>query len=151
MADDYYTLCSPHSEEEFIRYYQFRWQQLRKPLNLSPGSEQDDCESQAYHRMAVTKDQTIIGVGRIHLDSLATAQIRFMAIDSKYQRRQIGSQLLIDLLQYAQTAGVKTCWLNARADACDFYQAHGFNIEHEIDSLLNIPHYRMQKSISLSI
>jgi ribosomal protein S18 acetylase RimI-like enzyme len=151
VADDFYTLCSPQNEEEFTRYYQFRWQQLRKPLNLPQGSEQDDFESQAYHCMAVKKDQTIIGVGRLHLDSTTTAQIRFMAIDRHYQRRQIGSQLLKNLLQYAQTAGVKTCWLNARADACDFYRAHGFSVEREIESVLNIPHYRMQKSLSLSI
>lgn len=147
MTEDFYTLCSPHTEEEFARYYQFRWQQLRQPLNLPIGSEKDDLESQSYHRMAVIEDHAIVGVGRIHLDSPLTAQVRFMAIDSRYQLRHIGSQLLNDLLRYAKKSGANMCWLNARAGACDFYLAQGFIVESEIDSLLNIPHYRMKKSL----
>lgn len=147
MTEDFYTLCSPHTEEEFARYYQFRWQHLRQPLNLPLGSEQDESESQAYHRMVLLDDQTIIGIGRIHMDTPHTAQVRFMAIHSNYQRRHIGSLLLADLLLQAKNRGAELCWLNARETACAFYQSQGFTVASRTGSLLNIPHFRMQKRL----
>lgn len=146
MAEHCFKLCAPVSEEEFTRYFQFRWQQLRQPLQLPLGSEQDALDPQAYHCMAVTTDRTIIGVGRIHLDTPITAQVRFMAVHASYQRRQVGSLILEELLLYAKSVGAKTCWLNARASARDFYQAQGFSVVGEIDSLLGIPHFRMEKA-----
>lgn len=148
MSEQFYRLSTPVSAEEFTHYFQFRWQQLRQPLNLPSGSEQDSLELQAHHCMAVTEDHTIIGVGRVHLDTSISAQVRFMAIHSNFQRRQIGSQILVNLLSYAKSAGAKSCWLNARASACKFYQSHGFMIIDEVDSSLNVPHFRMEKKLN---
>jgi len=147
-AECRFKLYSPESEEEFARYFQFRWQQLRQPLNLPVGSEQDALESHAYHCMAVTEDHTIIAVGRIHFDSELAAQVRFMAVHPSYQRRQVGKQVLDDLLNYAKNASAKTCWLNARASAIHFYEAQGFVVLDEVNTQLDIPHYRMEKTLN---
>lgn len=147
MTEISYTLSSPVTDDDFARYFYFRWQQLREPLNLPSGSEKDQLDSQAYQRMALLSDRTIIGVGRIHLDTPGSAQLRYMAIDSNFQRCGIGSRLLSDLLLHAKKAGAELCWLNARETACTFYQSQGFTLLHAIDSSLNIPHYKMQKHL----
>ena len=36
-----YHLRVPQTEEELERYYQFRWEMLRKPLHQPKGSERD--------------------------------------------------------------------------------------------------------------
>ena len=76
MEKQIFTLTKPKSAVEFERYYQFRWQQLRAPLNLPLGSEKDECELKAFHSMALATDNSIIGVGRIHLDAANIMRIR---------------------------------------------------------------------------
>ena len=144
-----YRLTSPQTEKEFADYFQFRWQQLRKPLNLPPGSERDEYETQAIHRMAVTPKQQIIGVGRIHFDSAQTMRIRYMAVAEAFQRKGIGHSLLTTLLEVAVAKGAQICWLKSRDDACPFYTRHGFIVTDDIDSNLPIKHLRMEKKLQL--
>lgn len=142
-----FTTTSPVTDEEFDRYYQFRWQQLRQPLQFPLGSERDQYEADAYHRMALDQNNQIIGVGRIHLQSKTHAQIRYMATTSAMQRHGVGSAILIDLLEYAAQQNIKICWLKSRASVCAFYQTHGFEITGPAESELPIPHVRMEKPL----
>ena len=109
-----FTVTSPATNEEFDRYYKFRWQQLRQPLQLPLGSERDQFEAEAFHRMALDQDNQIIGVGRIHLQNKTHAQIRYMATAAGMQRHGVGSAILIDLLAYAAEQNIKICWLKSR-------------------------------------
>ena len=140
-------LLSPRTPEEFKSYYNFRWQQLRQPLNLPPGSEQDDYEADAYHCMAMSPDHKILGVGRINLHAPRVMRIRYMAIDKNVQGRGVGSAILNRLLDYAKTQDAELCWLNARQQACGFYQQHKFAIVGKAETDLQIPHFRMEKYI----
>ncbi|MEM7304694.1 MAG: GNAT family N-acetyltransferase [Pseudomonadota bacterium] len=142
-----FSIIHPQSAEEFKDYFHFRWQQLRQPLGLPPGSEQDQDESQSFHCMAVTDDLKIIGVGRIHQPSAGVMRIRFMAIDECVRGMGVGSALLKNLLEYASLNEAELCWLNARESACRFYQKHGFDIIEKTDTDLNIPHFRMEKRL----
>ena len=46
-----YHLRVPQTEEELERYYQFRWEMLRKPLHQPKGSERDAWDAMAHHQM----------------------------------------------------------------------------------------------------
>lgn len=140
-----YLLQQPRTTAEFKSYYHFRWQQLRQPLGMPPGSEQDKNEADAFHCMAVYPDQTIIGVGRINRESSSIMRIRYMAIDKNVQGMGVGSAILNRLLEYAKSQNAQLCWLNARQEACEFYQKHGFEVTEEADTDLQIPHFRMEK------
>ena len=142
-----FTLTSPLTDEDFEQYYQFRWQQLRQPLQFPLGSERDEYEADAYHRMALDEGRRIIGVGRIHFPDKSSAQIRFMATAPAMQRRGVGSAILNDLLQYAAQQNFKTCWLKSRESVSAFYQTHGFEITGPAESELPVQHVRMEKQL----
>ncbi len=142
-----FTLTSPRTDQEFDRYYRFRWQQLRQPLQFSPGSERDEYEAAAYHCMALDQNHQIIGVGRIHFPDESQAQIRYMATAPAVQGQGVGSAILIDLLNYAAQQNIKTCWLKSREAVCDFYKKHGFEITGPVESELPVAHVRMEKRL----
>lgn len=143
-----FTITSPVTAEDFERYYLFRWQQLRQPLHYPPGSERDAREASAYHCMALDENDSIIGVGRIHLEHSQRAQIRYMATAPELRRRGVGSAILTDLLEYASSRNIELCWLKARTSVCAFYSAHGFTVTGPAESELPIPHVRMEKRLA---
>ena len=75
-----FTLASPKSADDFERFYLFRWQQLRQPLNLPLGSERDSLDTQSFHCMALYKQNSIIGVGTIQPTDSVAMRIRYMAV-----------------------------------------------------------------------
>ena len=95
--------------------------------------------------MALNASDDIIGVGRIHVDSVNSAQIRFMAVAPAYQRHGVGSKILHDLYKFAQVSNVQKIWLKARTDASNFYLKLGYEIRQEVESDLMIPHVLMEK------
>ena len=98
-----YTLSSPVTKEEYKQYFEFRWEQLRKPLQLARGTEQDEFEAQAFHCMAVTKEKRIVAVGRIHFDKAQSARIRYMATAEPFRNHGIGGAILERLVVYAES------------------------------------------------
>ena len=137
---------SPRTKEEFENYYNFRWKQLRKPLGLERGSEQDELEKSAFH-IAAFDNNYLIGVGRIQLEQNSLARIRFMAVEPRFRNRGIGSKLLRTLEKYALSNNINTCWLLAREEAVPFYEKNNYEISGTANSELQIPHLRMQKVI----
>ena len=140
-----FILRSPQSPEEFDKYFHFRWQHLRQPLNLPLGSEQDEDEQKSFHCMAIMPDKKIIGVGRINADSSDSMRIRYMAVDQSVQGTGVGSAILRKLIEHAKEQHTKRCWLKAREQACDFYLKQGFAIQGGIESQLPVPHFLMEK------
>jgi len=117
---------TPTNQQDFDNYYQFRWKMLRQPWQQPLGSEQDELEQQAVHRMVLNEKQQVIAVGRLHKVSQTQAKIRYMAVDSNCQGQGLGRQI-VDALEYeASKQGVSEITLNAREDAEDFYQKLGY-------------------------
>ena len=74
-----YHLRVPQTEEELERYYQFRWEMLRKPLHQPKGSERDAWDAMAHHQMVVDEEGNLVAVGRLYINADNEASIRFMA------------------------------------------------------------------------
>ena len=147
MQSIHYTLGAPKTSEEFAQYFEFRWEQLRKPLGLAKDSEQDELELQSFHCMARNQATEIIAVGRIHFDGEKSSRIRYMAVAESYRNNGIGGAILKVLVDYAQTRGAHLVWLKARESAIQFYAQHGFDQIDQIDSDLTIPHVRMEMKL----
>ena len=85
---------SPITKQEFADYYEFRWEQLRKPLGMPLGSERDHLEEQAHHCMAM---QTNNKVSRCWKNSRCLLkkimQIRYMAVAGEFQKQGVGALL----------------------------------------------------------
>ena len=142
-------IASPSCEAEFEAYYELRWKLLRFPWNRPRGSEQDDRENDSIHLMAVTEYATVVGVGRLHFNSISEAQIRYMGVLPARQRQGIGTRILAALEDRAQQLGASVIRLNARETALGFYLRHGYSPTGAGKMLFNrIAHVRMKKGLT---
>jgi thioesterase domain-containing protein len=144
------TLRSPKTVEELTQYYQLRWQILRKPWGQKQGSEQDEYEKQAIHKMVINDQGEVLAVGRLEKAAKYQGQIRFMAVSEKAQGQGLGQQIVNDLEQQASQLGLKEIILNARESAIGFYQNLGYKKIGFSHTLFDkIKHYSMVKQLSV--
>ena len=138
-------IVDPKKGPMYEDYLYLRWLLLRKPLGGERGSELDDMESVSYHRAIVSKDNDIIGVGRVHfVDSFA--QIRYMGVKHSHSRMGYGTKLLHTLEKIVSNHCINKIFLNSRINAIDFYQKNGYSkIKRVEPSFGDIIHYRMEK------
>ena len=121
---------------------------LRKPLDLPPGSEQDELEESSFH-IAAYDGSKVIGVGRMHIETDHNARVRYMAVHNDYQKQGIGSTILKKLEQFAKKNEAQTCWLYARENAISFYLNNGYKIKgNGISELIGLKHERMEKLLN---
>ena len=143
------TLRAPNTADEFLQYYQLRWQILRKPWQQAQGSEQDDQERYAIHRMILDEQSQVLAVGRLEKVTNKQGQIRFMAVDDKAQRQGLGQQIISELELQASKLGMTEICLNARDNALGFYQKLGYeNIGYSHTLFDEVKHYRMIKKLT---
>lgn len=142
-----WTLRTPRTPAALAAYYDLRWRVLRQPWNQPRGSEQDEREPTATHVMAVTGDQTVIGVARLHGVDALTGQIRFMAVDPAWERQGIASALLHHLVAVARDQGLTELVLNARATAVGFYTRHSFVDAGAAPPVVGVLHRRMWRPL----
>jgi len=141
-------ITEPASAEEFEQYYELRWKILRAPWNQVRGSERDDDDKSSTHLMVLDKNSRLIGVGRLHFNSIREAQIRYMAIDVPEQRKGIGTHLLRALETRAIEHGASRITLDARETALGFYRKQGYSTQDPGHTLFNsIAHVKMIKAL----
>ncbi len=139
-----FDIRPPNGENELQQYFEFRWEQLRKPLGFKQGSEQDEFEEHSF-QMAAFKKKKIIGVGRLQINSDSTARIRYMAVEKTFRKQRIGSTILENLESFALDSKVTNCWLLARETAIIFILKNNYKIIESAETELPVPQVRMQK------
>ena len=143
-----FLINSPKSKSDFDSYYYLRWKILRKPHNQKIGSEKDSKELDSYHVMASTINGELIGVGRIHKENNIKAQIRYMAVEKDYRKKNVGILMLNKLENYAIGQSIETIYLNSRESALKFYIKNGYKIIKKSHVLFgNLQHWLMIKNI----
>jgi len=141
-------ITEPATAKEFEHYYDLRWKILRAPWNQPRGSERVTDDETSTHLMALDDNNTLIGVGRLHFNSIREAQIRFMAIDLPEQRKGVGTRLLQALEARAIEHGASSITLDARETAMGFYRKQGYNPQGPGHTLFNsIAHVKMTKEL----
>lgn len=144
------TLRAPKTSEEFLQYYQLRWKILRQPWQQPLGSEQDEQEQYAVHRMIIDEQSNVLAVGRLEKVTDAQGQIRFMAVDDNMKGQGLGQQVVMALEQQASILGMTEITLNAREQAVGFYQKLGYEKQRYSHTLYDeIKHYTMTKKIAV--
>ncbi len=144
-----YHLRVPQTAEELDRYYQFRWEMLRKPLHQPKGSERDAYDALAHHQMVVDENDNPVAIGRLYINADNEASIRFMAVDPAVQDKGLGTLVAMTLESVARQEGVKRVVCSAREDAVAFFAKLGFVNQGEITTPQTTPvrHYLMIKPI----
>ena len=139
-------IIEPSTPDEFQHYYGLRWKILRAPWKQPRGSEQDELEHSSSHLMVIDNHEVVIGVGRLHFNSICEAQIRYMAVALAQQRKGVGLLLLNALERRAVDLGAARIVLDARENALRFYRKQGYEVEGPGHTLFNsIPHVKMKK------
>jgi ribosomal protein S18 acetylase RimI-like enzyme len=137
---------APESAADWENYFDLRWRVLRAAWDQPRGSEKDDRDAESQHLMILGLDSRALAVGRLHFNTSAEAQIRFMAVDPQAQGRGLGSTILEEFECRARAAGATSIVLNARAPAQRFYERHGFVVVGPAETLFqNLKHARMGK------
>jgi predicted GNAT family N-acyltransferase len=141
-------LIEPASSAEFERYYQLRWKILRAPWGQPPGSERDALDATSTHVMVVDAGKAVLGVGRLHFNSISEAQIRYMAVDVGQQRRGIGTLIMKTLETRGAALGASRIVLDARETALGFYCKQGYKTTGPGHMLFDrIAHVKMSKNL----
>jgi predicted GNAT family N-acyltransferase len=139
-------LVSPQSQGEWDGYFDLRWRVLRAPWQQPRGSEKDDIEAESQHLMIAGKDSRPLAIGRLHFNTPAEAQVRFMAVDPSAQGHGLGGKILQECERRARVGGAKSIVLNAREDAQGFYLKHGFVVIGPAPTIFDaVKHVRMRK------
>ena len=139
-------ITQPKSPEDFERYYDLRWRLLREPWKQPRGSEKDELEERALHIMVCKVDRIPVAVGRAHFNTDVEAQIRFMAVEPRYQKSGLGTVVLKRLEEDVRHLGAKYVILHSRDSAIAFYEKNGYKIISPSHTLFEtIPHFLMKK------
>ena len=106
-------------------------------------------EEDSYHLMVVDFAGQVIGVARLHLNTPRQAQIRYMAVETREQRKGIGKMLLLALEAKAVEWGADEIIFDARANVAGFYKRYGYVTLAPGHTLFNsVRHYKMHKYIN---
>ena len=143
-------IIEPTTSEEFKKYYNLRYEILRKPWGQPPGSERDEGEETSIHRMIINKKTgNALAVGRLQFNSIHEAQIRYMAVADDLQGKGLGSQIISALEDVAQGKGIQRIILSARENALQFYKNNGYEIMKKTHLLFDeIQHWLMEKELT---
>ena len=142
-----YSIKSPENKEEWENYLMFRWEILRKPLGMSKDSLSDSIEDKSFHLMGIDDEEKVIASGRVHFNCENEAQIRYMAVDDSFKRKGVGTEIVKELENYAQSKGANIMILNARENAISFYLSLGYEEVGPYQSDTGIPHKTMKKNL----
>ena len=143
------NIIEPESPEEFRKYYNLRYEILRKPWGQPLGSERDEKEVTSIHRMIIDdKTGEALAVGRLQFNSKDEGQIRYMAVSDDFQGQGLGSQIISTLEDVSRKNGNNWMILSARENALQFYKNNGYVIMEKTHLLFGeIQHWLMQKQI----
>ena len=143
-------IIEPATSEEFKKYYNLRYEVLRKPWLQPKGSERDEEEETSLHRMIIDEPNgKAVAVGRLQFNSIEEAQIRYMAVSDDYQGMGYGSKIVKVLDNIAREKGSRKIILQSRENAVKFYEKNGYKIIEKSHLLFDeIQHWLMEKELS---
>src|SRR5436190_13389160 len=121
-----YKLIEPQTPDELDKYYQLRWEVLRRDWNRPKGSEKDDGEEGAIHAMIIDENDQAIAVCRLQLPDKTTGQIRSMGVKAEDRGKGYGSIIISYLEHSAKAKGIDKIFLDARDNAVPFYERMGY-------------------------
>ena len=142
-----FILRSPKTVSDFQKYYDLRWEILRKPWNQPKGSERDPSDNKSYHILTEI-DGDIVGIGCVQLFEDGVGRIRFMAVADGYQKQGIGQAIVYKLENYAAQQRWTKIRLWARESAITFYKNIGYEIVGDGYTIFDVIHHKvMEKKI----
>ena len=141
-------IAKPETPDQLEEYFDLRWRELRAPWNQPQGSERDELEESADHVTARDENGRLLGIGRLHLNRGAEAQIRYMATEEHARGRGVGRGVVKELERLARAHGARRIVLNARLSVVGFYEHLGYSVTGSGPTMFDeVDHVRMEKRL----
>jgi histone acetyltransferase (RNA polymerase elongator complex component) len=135
-----------YHSEEYQRLLDFRFNNLRKPLNLEWSKEDLLNENKQIH-FALKTQSEIIGSFCLKKINCSTIRLRQMAIEKKFQKQGYGSSILKFTEKFAIKNNYKKIIIIARLSALDFYKKNFFKTSGNIFTDVTVSSINMYKKI----
>jgi predicted GNAT family N-acyltransferase len=141
-----FTISEPITADELEKYYQLRYEILRKPWGQPESTTKDEWEKNSIHVLMTDDTETAIAVGRLQLNNREEGQIRSMAVRTEFQGQGLGTRIIEFIEEKAKENKIKIIVLDARENAVKFYEHHGYSVIGDSYLLFGvIKHFRMSK------
>ncbi len=132
---------------EYDETVALRYKILRLPLGLEFTEEQLAAEYADFHLAAYSEAWILRGCLVLTSKNDKVLKMRQVAVDINSQGRGIGKLLVQASEIFARTHGFETMELNARDTAIAFYEKLNYQKVGEEFVEVNIPHFKMVKSL----
>ena len=132
--------------EEYQKLLNFRFNNLRKPLNLEWSKEDLLNENKQIH-FALKNQSEIVGSFCLKKINCSTIRLRQMAIEKKFQKQGYGSSILKFTEKFAIKNNYKKIIIIARLSALDFYKKNLFKTSGKIFTDVTVSSINMYKKI----
>lgn len=137
-----------YGSNQYQQMVDLRHRILRAPINCVATPEE----------LAEDKEHILLGAFFLNEGNIAgccflshfnpeTIKLRQMAVDTIYQGRGLGKELIIYAERIAKLQGYKKVYLHARQTAIVFYEKHGYQVISEPFTEVGIPHVEMIKNL----
>src|SRR5258708_13737594 len=87
-------IIEPRTNDELEKYYNLRYEILRKPWNQPQSSTKDEWEKNSIHVLMLDEIDEAIACGRLQLNSADEGQIRSMAVRTDLQGQGLESAII---------------------------------------------------------
>lgn len=124
-----------------------RFEALRRPLGMPPGSEIFPFEEESLHLVAI-EDGRVIGCVLFRPQG-GSGRLFAMAVDEAARGRGVGAALVARLEAHLRDQGFEEVFLHARDHALGFYEKLGYRIEGAPFEEVGLEHRLMKKDLRL--
>ncbi|MEL6580439.1 MAG: GNAT family N-acetyltransferase [Cyanobacteria bacterium J06621_12] len=137
-----------YNSQEFYQACQLRYKLFFAPHSLPKDIVLDPNQADYFHA-AMTIKNTVVAYGQLVPHPNQIYQICQMVVVPAYQRQNLGTAILLFLIQIAKEEGATSITLNARLTAVSFYQRLDFQTHGKQfpSSTTGIPHITMNRFI----
>ena len=122
MSAAHFAVRVAHSERDVAAIADIRRIVFVDELGIPPAAERDGRDASSIQALAVDAHERPVGCARLLPDGC----IGRIAVIREWRGRGVGGALVETLVALARERGHDRVALNAQADACAFYERHGF-------------------------
>lgn len=126
-----------------------RYEVLRKPIGMPPGSEENAAEARCEHCVAVL-DGVVVGCVLWLADVAGTSgKLLQMAVAPDQRGLDVGRRLVRELERHVGQRGVTEVRMHARESVLGFYLKLGYVVTGDPFTEVGLPHRHMQRSLTV--
>ena len=138
----------PFGSAEYDQSLDLREKVLRKPLGMVLNRENLAAEESDVHLGAFIESRLVGCLVLTPVPETKALKMRQVAVDSEFQGKGIGAEMVRFSEDFAQKEGYQKMVLHARKVVLGFYLSLGYKAVGEEFEEIGIPHFKMEKEMA---